>query len=100
MIIQKIRLMLDFSKIIKMLVAFIVGAILIGRPDLPMKAILYLQAEAVKLNECEVELASSLQSKKGEYAESFMVTDDKKAVIRVFPSKMEYKIANSEANSS
>ncbi len=48
MIIQKIRLMLSFSKVVKMLVAFIVGAILIGRPDLPMKAMLYLQIEAVK----------------------------------------------------
>ena len=51
----------------------------------------------LKLNKQEIALVSSLQSKKGEYSESFMVVGDDRAVIRVYPSDMEYKIANSEA---
>ncbi len=51
----------------------------------------------LKLNSQEMNLVSSLQSKKGEYSGSFMVVGDDKAVVRIYPSDMEYKIANSEA---
>ena len=51
----------------------------------------------LKLNNQEMALVSSLQSKKGEYSESFMIVGDDKAVIRTYPSDMEYNIANSEA---
>ncbi len=64
--------------------------ILMQKGDLkPIKDIL-------KLNEKEMSLVSSLKSIKREYSETFMINNDNKAVVRVYPSDEEYKIATTD----
>ena len=50
----------------------------------------------LKLDEKEVSLISSLKSKKREFSEAFMISNEDKAVVRLYPSKKEYWIATSD----
>ncbi len=50
----------------------------------------------LKLDEKEISLISSLKSKKREYSEAFMISHNNKAIIRIYPSKEEYKIATTD----
>ncbi len=52
--------------------------------------------EILKLNERELSLVASLQSKKREFSEAFMVQGEEKAVIRLYPSEKEYWVATSD----
>ncbi|MBI2026385.1 MAG: TraC family protein [Deltaproteobacteria bacterium] len=47
----------------------------------------------LKLNDQEIELISSLQQKRGEYSESFLMNHDKRAILRVAPTPFEYWLA-------
>ena len=47
----------------------------------------------LKLNEQEIELISSLEQKRGEYSEVFLINNDKRGVLRVCPTPLEYWIA-------
>ncbi len=52
--------------------------------------------DILKLNEKEISLISSLKSRKREYSEAFMVNNESKAIIKVYPSDKEYKIATTD----
>ena len=65
--------------------------ILMQRGDLePIRNIL-------KLNDQEMTLISSLRQQKGVYSEAFMMANDKRGVLRIFPTPVEYWIATSDA---
>ena len=51
----------------------------------------------LKLNSEELSLIFSLQQKKGEFSEGFMIEGLAKQVIRVFPSPIEYWLSTSDA---
>ena len=51
----------------------------------------------LKLNSEELSLIFSLQQKKGEFAEGFMIEGLAKQVIRIFPSPLEYWLSTSDA---
>lgn len=51
----------------------------------------------LKLNSEELSLIFSLQQKKGEFAEGFMIEGLAKQVIRIFPSPIEYWLSTSDA---
>jgi conjugal transfer ATP-binding protein TraC len=51
----------------------------------------------LKLNDQEMELISSLQSQKGRYSESFLFSNEDRAVIRAIPTPVEYWLATSDA---
>ena len=53
--------------------------------------------DVLKLNEKELSLVSSLQSKKKEFSEAFMVQGEERSVIRLYPSEKEYWVATSDA---
>ena len=53
--------------------------------------------QTLKLNDEELNLIFSLQQKKGEYSEGFMIEGLSKQVIRVFPSSLEYWLSTSDA---
>ncbi|MDZ4660413.1 MAG: ATP-binding protein [Pseudomonadota bacterium] len=54
-------------------------------------------AQALKLNEQELNLVHSLQQRKGEFSEGFMIAGDHRQVIRIFPSPFEYWLSTSDA---
>lgn len=54
-------------------------------------------ANALKLNSQELALIHSLQQKKGEYSEGFMLEGDHRQVVRIFPSPFEYWLSTSDA---
>lgn len=56
-----------------------------------------LLAKTLKLNSQELALVHSLQQRKGEFSEGFMVEGDHRQVIRVFPSPIEYWLSTSDA---
>ncbi len=56
-----------------------------------------LLARTLKLNSQELALIHSLQQKKGEFSEGFMVEGDHRQIIRVFPSPIEYWLSTSDA---
>lgn len=56
-----------------------------------------LLAKTLKLNNQELALIHSLQQRKGEFSEGFMVEGDYRQVIRVFPSPIEYWLSTSDA---
>lgn len=53
---------------------------------------------ALKLNDQELNLIYSLEQKKGEFAEGFMIEGDHRQVIRIYPSPFEYWLSTSDAN--
>ena len=53
--------------------------------------------QALKLNSQELNLIHSLEQKKGEYAEGFMIEGDHRQVIRINPSPFEYWLSTSDA---
>ena len=54
-------------------------------------------ANTLKLNSQELDLIHSLQQKKGEYSEGFMLEGDHRQVVRIFPSPFEYWLSTSDA---
>jgi len=53
---------------------------------------------ALKLNSQELNLIYSLEQRKGEFAEGFMIEGDHRQVIRIFPSPFEYWLSTSDAS--
>lgn len=54
--------------------------------------------DALKLNEQELRLIYSLEQKKGEFSEGFMIEGDHRQVVRINPSPFEYWISTSDAS--
>ncbi len=54
--------------------------------------------QALKLNNQELNLIYSLEQRKGEFAEGFMIEGDHRQVIRIYPSPFEYWLSTSDAN--
>ncbi len=54
--------------------------------------------KALKLNSQELALISSLEQKKGEYSEGFMIEGDHRQVVRIYPSPYEYWLSTSDAS--
>ena len=52
---------------------------------------------ALKLNSQELSLIYSLEQKKGEYSEGFMIEGDHRQVVRINPSPFEYWVSTSDA---
>ncbi len=53
---------------------------------------------ALKLNNQELNLIFSLEQRKGEFSEGFMIEGDHRQVIRIFPSPFEYWLSTSDAS--
>ena len=53
--------------------------------------------KTLKLNEQEMALISSLRQQKGSYSEAFLMANEKRIVIRVAPTPVEYWLATSDA---
>lgn len=51
----------------------------------------------LKLNSQEIGLIYSLEQKKGEFSEGFMIEGDHRQVVRIFPSPFEYWLSTSDA---
>lgn len=52
---------------------------------------------ALKLNDQELALIYSLEQKKGEFSEGFMIEGDNRQVVRINPSPFEYWVSTSDA---
>lgn len=52
---------------------------------------------ALKLNNQELNLIYSLEQRKGEFSEGFMIEGDHRQVIRIYPSPFEYWLSTSDA---
>lgn len=53
---------------------------------------------ALKLNGHELNLIYSLEQRKGEFSEGFMIEGDHRQVIRIYPSPFEYWLSTSDAS--
>lgn len=53
---------------------------------------------ALKLNSQELNLIYSLEQRKGEYSEGFMIEGDHRQVVRIYPSPFEYWLSTSDAS--
>lgn len=53
--------------------------------------------KTLKLNEQEMALISSLRQQKGSFSEAFLIANEKRSVIRVVPTSVEYWLATSDA---
>jgi conjugal transfer ATP-binding protein TraC len=53
--------------------------------------------ETLKLNLQELSLIHSLEQRKGEYAEGFLIEGDQRQVVRIYPSPFEYWLSSSDA---
>jgi type-IV secretion system protein TraC len=53
---------------------------------------------ALKLNNQELNLIYSLEQRKGEFSEAFMIEGDNRQVIRIYPSPFEYWLSTSDAS--
>lgn len=53
---------------------------------------------ALKLNAQELNLIFSLEQRKGEFSEGFMIEGDHRQVIRIYPSPFEYWLSTSDSN--
>lgn len=53
---------------------------------------------ALKLNVQELNLIFSLEQRKGEFSEGFMIEGDHRQVIRIYPSPFEYWLSTSDAS--
>lgn len=51
----------------------------------------------LKLNSQEVSLIHSLEQRKGEFSEGFMIEGDRRQVVRIYPSPFEYWLSTSDA---
>jgi len=56
-----------------------------------------LLANTLKLNDQELALIQSLQQRKGEFSEGFLIEGDHRQVIRIYPSAFEYWLSTSDA---
>lgn len=54
--------------------------------------------QALKLNSQELNLIFSLEQRKGEFSEGFMIEGDHRQVVRIFPSPFEYWLSTSDAS--
>jgi type-IV secretion system protein TraC len=54
-------------------------------------------ANALKLNGQELDLVHSLEQRKGEFSEAFMIEGDYRQVVRIYPSPFEYWLSTSDA---
>lgn len=54
--------------------------------------------ETLKLNDQELKLIYSLEQKKGEFSEGFMIEGDHRQVVRINPSPFEYWLSTSDAS--
>lgn len=52
---------------------------------------------ALKLNPQELDLIFSLEQRKGEFSEGFMIEGDHRQVVRIYPSPFEYWLSTSDA---
>ncbi len=52
--------------------------------------------EALQLNEREMSLIASLQSEKGKYSEAFLMCEDKRQVVRIEATPLEYWLATTD----
>lgn len=52
---------------------------------------------SLKLNSQELNLIFSLEQRKGEFSEAFLIEGDHRQVIRIFPSPFEYWLSTSDA---
>lgn len=52
---------------------------------------------ALKLNSQQISLIHSLEQRKGEFSEGFMIEGDRKQVVRIYPSPFEYWLSTSDA---
>ena len=65
--------------------------ILLQRGDLePIRSVL-------KLNNQEMQLISSLKSRKGDFSEAFMMANESRSVVRIQPIPLEYWLSTSDA---
>lgn len=55
-------------------------------------------ANALKLNSQELALINSLEQRKGQFSEGFMIEGDHRQVVRIFPSPFEYWLSTSDAS--
>jgi type-IV secretion system protein TraC len=55
-------------------------------------------ANALKLNEQQLALIHSLEQRKGEFSEGFMIEGDHRQVVRIYPSPFEYWLSTSDAS--
>ena len=55
-------------------------------------------ANALELNEQQLGLIHSLEQRKGEYSEGFMIEGDHRQVVRIYPSPFEYWLSTSDAS--
>lgn len=53
---------------------------------------------ALKLNGQELNLIYSLEQRKGEFSEGFMIEGDHRQIIRIYPSPFEYWLSTSDAS--
>lgn len=53
---------------------------------------------ALKLNSQELSLIYSLEQRKGEFSEGFMIEGDHRQVIRIYPSPFEYWLSTSDSS--
>lgn len=53
---------------------------------------------ALKLNSQELNLVYSLEQRKGEFSEGFLIEGDHRQVIRIYPSPFEYWLSTSDAS--
>jgi conjugal transfer ATP-binding protein TraC len=53
--------------------------------------------ETLKLNDEELRLIYSLEQKKGEFSEGFMIEGDHRQVVRIYPTPFEYWVSTSDA---
>lgn len=54
--------------------------------------------DALKLNSQELNLIYSLEQRKGEFSEGFMIEGDHRQVVRIYPSPFEYWLSTSDAS--
>jgi hypothetical protein len=54
--------------------------------------------QTLKLNSQELSLIHSLEQRKGEFSEGFMIEGDHRQVVRIFPSPFEYWLSTSDAS--
>ena len=52
----------------------------------------------LKLNSQQLSLIYSLEQRKGEFSEGFMIKGEHRQVVRIYPSPFEYWISTSDAN--
>lgn len=77
-----------------------IGPAILG--NTPTKVILLQRGDldpvrrVMKLNDQEMALISSLRQQKGLYSEAYMIANEDRAVIQIFPTPLEYWLATSD----